>query len=100
MPRALRTEEIPGLIGDYRRAAPLAKQAGFDGVEVHAANCYLLEQFIRDSTNHRTYRYGGSIENRTRPAIEVVSAVAERSARLPCVPPPRPSWSCRRRPAP
>ncbi len=76
-PRALRTDEIPGVIDDYRRAASLAKQAGFDGIEVHSANCYLLDQFIRDSTNKRTDRYGGPIENRTRLPIEVVSAVAE-----------------------
>jgi len=77
MPRALETAEIPGIIEDYRNAARKAKEAGFDGVEVHSANCYLLEQFIRDSTNKRTDNYGGSIENRTRLAIEVVTAVAE-----------------------
>lgn len=77
MPRALRSEEIPGLLEDYRRAARKAKQAGFDGVEVHAANCYLLEQFIRDSTNRRRDRYGGSVEKRTRFPVEVVSAVSE-----------------------
>jgi len=77
MPRALETDEIPGIIEDYRNAARKAKEAGFDGVEVHSANCYLLEQFIRDSTNLRTDRYGGSIENRTRLPIEVVTAVAE-----------------------
>jgi len=77
MPRALRTEEIPGIIADYRNAARRAKEAGFDGVEVHSANCYLLEQFIRDSTNKRTDRYGGSVENRTRLPMEVIEAVAE-----------------------
>ncbi|WP_424975030.1 alkene reductase [Methylobacterium brachiatum] len=77
MPRALRTDEISDLIGDYRRAASFAKQAGFDGIEVHSANCYLLDQFIRDSTNRRTDRYGGSVENRTRLAVEVVEAVAK-----------------------
>lgn len=76
MPRALLTEEIPGLISDYARAARNARIAGFDGVEVHSANCYLLEQFIRDSTNERTDRYGGSIENRTRLPFEVCEAVA------------------------
>ena len=76
MPRALRTDEIPGLIEDYRQAALRAKAAGFDGVEVHAANGYLLEQFLRDSTNHRTDAYGGSIENRARLTLEVVAAVA------------------------
>lgn len=77
MPRALETDEIPGIIEDYRNAARKAKEAGFDGVEVHSANCYLLEQFIRDSTNTRTDRYGGSVENRTRLAIEVITAVSE-----------------------
>ncbi|WP_336333218.1 alkene reductase [Pseudomonas putida] len=76
-PRALRTEEIAGILEDYRHAARLAKEAGFDGVEVHAANGYLLEQFLRDSTNQRTDQYGGSIENRARFVLEVVEAVAE-----------------------
>ncbi len=76
MPRALETDEIPGLVEDYRNAARHAKLAGFDGVEVHAANSYLLDQFIRDSTNKRTDRYGGSVENRVRFPIEVISAVA------------------------
>jgi N-ethylmaleimide reductase len=76
MPRALETEEIPGILGDYKNAATKAKEAGFDGVEIHSANCYLLEQFIRDSTNRRTDRYGGPVENRTRFPIEVVNAVA------------------------
>lgn len=75
MPRALETDEIPGLIADYVRAAENAKRAGFDGIEVHSANSYLLDQFIRDSTNKRTDRYGGSIENRTRLTQEVVEAV-------------------------
>lgn len=77
LPRALETEEIAGIIADYRRAAENAKAAGFDGVEVHSANNYLLEQFIRDSTNHRTDRYGGSVENRTRLTVEVAQAVAQ-----------------------
>jgi N-ethylmaleimide reductase len=76
MPRALETDEIPGLIDDYRNAARRAQEAGFDGVEVHSANNYLLEQFIRDSTNKRTDRYGGPVENRTRFPIEVIAAVA------------------------
>ena len=76
-PRALETDEIPGIVDDYRRAAANAKAAGFDGVEVHSANNYLLEQFVRDSTNHRTDRYGGSIENRLRFPLEVVRAVTE-----------------------
>lgn len=75
MPRALETDEIPGIIADYVRAAENAKRAGFDGIEVHSANCYLLDQFIRDSSNRRTDRYGGSIENRTRLPLEVVEAV-------------------------
>lgn len=77
MPRALKTDEIAGIIDDYRNAARKAKEAGFDGVEVHAANGYLLEQFLRDSTNQRQDRYGGSIENRARLTLEVVEAVAE-----------------------
>ncbi len=74
-PRALETSEIPGLIEDYRHAAECAKRAGFDGVEIHAANGYLLEQFLRSHTNHRTDRYGGSIENRVRLTLEVAEAV-------------------------
>ncbi|CAG2141377.1 alkene reductase [Cupriavidus numazuensis] len=76
MPRALTTEEIAGILEDYRQAARRAKDAGFDGVEVHAANGYLLEQFLRDSTNFRDDQYGGSIENRARFPLEVVEAVA------------------------
>lgn len=74
-PRALETDEIPGIVADYAHAARCAKNAGFDGVEVHAANGYLLEQFIRDSTNKRTDRYGGPVENRIRFPLEVVEAV-------------------------
>src|ERR1700761_3708170 len=77
MPRALETAELPRIIEDYRNAARHAKEAGFDGVEVHSANNYLLEQFIRDSTNKRTDIYGGSVENRTRFPVEVIAAVAE-----------------------
>ena len=76
-PRALETDEIPGIVADYAHAARCAKQAGFDGVEVHAANGYLLDQFIRDSTNRRTDRYGGSVENRIRFPLEVVAAVVD-----------------------
>jgi len=76
-PRAMETEEIPGLIADYRRAAENAKAAGFDGVEVHSANGYLLDQFLEDKTNHRTDQYGGSIENRTRLLLEVVDTAIE-----------------------
>ncbi len=75
-PRALGTDEIAGVIDDYRQASRRAKEAGFDGVEVHAANGYLLEQFLRDSTNLREDHYGGSIENRARLTLEVVEAVA------------------------
>lgn len=75
-PRALRLEEIAQVVADYRRAAANAIAAGFDGVEVHAANGYLIDQFLRDSSNHRHDAYGGSIENRTRFLFEVVQAVA------------------------
>lgn len=74
-PRALRDDELPGLIDDYRRAARLSIEAGFDGVEVHAANGYLLEQFLRDTVNDRTGPYGGSIANRARLLVEVMQAV-------------------------
>jgi N-ethylmaleimide reductase len=74
-PRALATDEIPPIVEDYRRAAENAKAAGFDGVEVHSANNYLLEQFVRDSTNHRTDLYGGSIANRLRFPLAVIEAV-------------------------
>lgn len=74
-PRALRDDEIPGLIEDYRQAARNAVDAGFDGVEIHAANTYLIEQFLRDSVNDRSGPYGGSIENRARLLLEVVTAV-------------------------
>ncbi len=76
-PRALETEELPGIVDRYRKAAINAKEAGFDGVEVHAANGYLLDQFLRDGTNHRQDGYGGSLENRVRLLLEVVDAVAE-----------------------
>ncbi len=76
-PRALRTDEIPGLIAQYRHAALMAMEAGFDGVEIHAANGYLIEQFLRDSINDRTDAYGGSIPNRTRLLREVMTTVAD-----------------------
>ncbi len=76
-PRALGIEELPGIVADYRRAAENAKAAGFDGVEVHSANGYLLDQFLEDTSNHRTDAYGGSIENRARLMLEVVDAVVE-----------------------
>ena len=74
-PRALELSEIPGLVEDYRKAAVNAIAAGFDGVEIHAANGYLLEQFARDSSNKRTDEYGGSIENRARLLLEVAKVV-------------------------
>ena len=74
--RALELEEIPRLLEDYRRAAGHARDAGFDGVEVHAANGYLIDQFLRDGANARTDRYGGTVQNRIRLLREVTEAVA------------------------
>jgi N-ethylmaleimide reductase len=74
-PRALETEEIPLIVEDYRLAAERAKGAGFDGIEIHGANGYLIDQFLQSSTNHRTDLYGGCIENRFRFLDEVVRAV-------------------------
>jgi len=76
-PRALDTAEIPEIVEQYRRGSGNAKLAGFDGVEIHGANGYLLDQFLQDGSNQRTDRYGGSIENRARLLIEVVDAVME-----------------------
>ncbi len=76
-PRALETSEIPSLVREYRDAAVRAKDAGFDGVEIHGGNGYLLDQFLRDSTNKRTDKYGGSFENRRRFLLEVVDAVLQ-----------------------
>jgi len=76
-PRALRTDELPGIVDQYRLAAKRAVEAGFDGVEIHAANGYLLDQFLRDGTNRRDDSYGGSLENRCRLLMEVLSAVLE-----------------------
>jgi N-ethylmaleimide reductase len=76
-PRALESSEIPGVIEAYRQAARNALEAGFDGVEVHGANGYLIEQFLQSSSNRRTDRYGGSIENRVRFLLEVTQAVIE-----------------------
>ncbi len=76
-PRALRTEEIPAIVEDYRRAAARGQAAGFDGIEIHSANGYLLDTFLQSRTNQRTDRYGGSIENRYRMLDEVVRAVTE-----------------------
>jgi N-ethylmaleimide reductase len=74
-PRALRTDELPRIVAEYRQAARHAIEAGFDGVEVHAANGYLLEQFLRDSINDRSDAYGGSQANRARLLLEVMNAV-------------------------
>jgi len=74
VPRALEIGEIPGIVAEYRHGAENAKRAGFDGVEVHGANGYLLDQFLQDSTNLRTDAYGGPIENRARLMLEVVDA--------------------------
>src|SRR5262249_33480647 len=74
-PRALEIGEIPGIVRDYAEGAKRAKAAGFDGVEVHAANGYLIDQFLRDGSNQRTDAYGGSVENRTRFLREVTEAV-------------------------
>jgi N-ethylmaleimide reductase len=74
-PRAIELSEIRGLVGEYRRAAQRAKEAGFDGVEVHGANGYLIDQFLQDNSNRRADAYGGSVENRTRFLLEVVEAV-------------------------
>lgn len=76
-PRALELAELPGIVNDFRQAAENAITAGFDGVEIHGANGYLLEQFIKDGANQRTDAYGGSIENRSRLLLEVVAAVVE-----------------------
>lgn len=76
MPRALALEELPGIVQDYRRAAANALAAGFDGVEVHAANGYLIDQFLRRGSNQRSDAYGGSLENRARFLSEVMQAVA------------------------
>src|SRR5690606_2398572 len=69
-PRALRTEELARVVEDFRAAAMRAKEAGFDGVEIHGANTYLLDQFTRDGMNLRTDAYGGSLANRLRLALE------------------------------
>lgn len=73
-PRALETSEIPGIVEAYRQGALNAQAAGFDGVEIHGANGYLLDQFLQDSTNHRSDAYGGTIENRARLMLEVTDA--------------------------
>lgn len=75
-PRALETGEIPGIVSDFAEGARRAKEAGFDGVEIHGANGYLLDQFLRDGANHRTDAYGGTVEKRARLLLEVTEAVA------------------------
>ncbi|MDV3352569.1 alkene reductase [Leptothoe sp. LEGE 181152] len=82
-PRSLTLEEIPGVVEQYVTATLNAKAAGFDGVEIHAANGYLIDQFLRDGSNQRTDRYGGSVENRARFLLEITEAVVK-------------AWSCDR----
>ena len=77
VPRALELHEIPGIVDDFRKAARNAKRAGFDGVELHAANGYLFDQFLHDGSNKRDDRYGGSIENRARLLMEITQAAIE-----------------------
>lgn len=76
-PRALETKEIPGIVAQYKHAAQMAKDAGFDGIEIHSANGYLVDQFLRDATNQRTDQYGGTVENRMRLLNEILDAVCE-----------------------
>jgi len=77
VPRALETAELAGIVAAYKKGAENAKKAGFDGVEVHGANGYLLDQFLQDKTNQRTDNYGGAIENRARLMLEVTDACIE-----------------------
>ena len=77
VPRALELSEIPGIIRQFREGAENAKAAGFDGVEVHGANGYLLDQFLRDGSNRRTDNYGGNLANRARLPLMVTEAVAD-----------------------
>jgi len=77
VPRELTVSEIKAIVNDFRQGAINAKEAGFDGVEIHGANGYLIDQFLRDSANQRTDEYGGSLENRSRFLFEVIDAVAE-----------------------
>jgi N-ethylmaleimide reductase len=77
LPRALRTEELPGIVEDFRHAARCALLAGFDGIELHMGNSFLLDQFLRDSTNRRTDGYGGSVDHRLRFPLEVVQAAID-----------------------
>lgn len=77
VPRALKTDEMPDIVRQFRQAAENARAAGFDGVEIHGANGYLLDQFLRSGSNKRTDMYGGSLENRARLPLEVTKAVIE-----------------------
>jgi N-ethylmaleimide reductase len=77
MPRAMTRRDIANAVTEFARAAGRARQAGFDGVEIHAANGYLIDQFIRDGSNHRTDEYGGSVQKRLRFLVEVTEAVAQ-----------------------
>lgn len=77
IPRALDLDEVPGIVEQFRKGAQNAKAAGFDGVEIHGANGYLLDQFLRDGSNRRTDKYGGCLENRLRLPLEVTEAVTE-----------------------
>lgn len=76
-PRALTSNEIPGIVSQYKHAALMAKQAGFDGIEVHSANGYLIDQFLRDGSNQRSDEYGGNVENRMRFLNEILDTVCE-----------------------
>lgn len=76
-PRALATEELPTIVAQFRHAAAMAKDAGFDGVELHSANGYLLDEFLRSGTNRRTDGYGGSVDHRARLLLEVASSATE-----------------------
>jgi N-ethylmaleimide reductase len=76
-PRALSVEDIAGVVADYKKAAENAKRAGFDGIEIHGANGYLIDQFLKDGTNQRTDHYGQTIENRARFALEVTDAILQ-----------------------
>ena len=76
-PRALRTDEIPGIVDAFRQAAANAKTAGFDGVQIHGAHGYLIDQFLRDGVNDRTDNYGGTLANRARLLFEIIDAAAE-----------------------
>jgi N-ethylmaleimide reductase len=83
-PRALELAEIPGIVADYQNAAKNAMAAGFDGIEIHAANGYLIDQFLRADSNHRSDMYGGSIENRSRLLKEVMLAVCQEIGSARC----------------